>query len=347
MDIKRLPHKVSRMVKRRQALRSGAHALAVLLRVGRTHARPVTQPLALISQIQRSGGSLLSQLFDGHPQVHAHPHEIKIGYPKKNNWPPIKLDERPERWFELLFEETSIRLFEEGYRKERSSKAAFPFIFLPLLQRHIFLDYLAAVPSPRMRDVLDAYMTSYFGAWLNNQNYVGEKRIVTGFTPRLADDPQNVERFFESYPDGRLISVLRDPRNWYPSAFRHNAKIKKDKYGELRTALEQWNTCARAMVRNKARFGDRVRVLRFEDLVQRTEPVMRGLAGFLGIDFDAILLRPTFNRCPIQANTSFGEGATGIVAQTVERHRTLTADEEAVIEEMTAAVYRDAIACCE
>jgi hypothetical protein len=31
------------------------------------HIQPVTVPLALISQIQRSGGSMLSQLFDGHP----------------------------------------------------------------------------------------------------------------------------------------------------------------------------------------------------------------------------------------------------------------------------------------
>ena len=44
---------------------------------------PVNQPLLLISQVQRSGGTLLSQLFDGHPQVHAHPHELKIGYPEK------------------------------------------------------------------------------------------------------------------------------------------------------------------------------------------------------------------------------------------------------------------------
>jgi hypothetical protein len=43
------------------------------------HIRPVTSPLVLISQIQRSGGSLLSQLLDGHPELDAHPHELKIG----------------------------------------------------------------------------------------------------------------------------------------------------------------------------------------------------------------------------------------------------------------------------
>ena len=45
----------------------------------------------LISQVQRSGGTLLSQLFDGHPEVHAHPHELYIGKPKKWDWPPLDL----------------------------------------------------------------------------------------------------------------------------------------------------------------------------------------------------------------------------------------------------------------
>ena len=61
------------------------------------HVQPVTAPLALISQIQRSGGSMLSQLFDGHPEVHAHPHELKIGYPKKYNWPEIIYGGRDKR----------------------------------------------------------------------------------------------------------------------------------------------------------------------------------------------------------------------------------------------------------
>ena len=78
---------------------------------------PVTVPIALISQIQRSGGSFLSQLFDGHPQVHAHPYELKIGYPKKYIWPNLDLSESPQRWFEFLFEDDVIQHFREGYKK--------------------------------------------------------------------------------------------------------------------------------------------------------------------------------------------------------------------------------------
>jgi len=98
------------------------------------HMRPVTTPLALISEIQRSGGSMLSQLFDGHPEVHAHPHELKVGHPKKFIWPQIDLTDRPERWFEILFEDIVVRHFRGGYKKMEKYKDTFLFVFLPSLQ---------------------------------------------------------------------------------------------------------------------------------------------------------------------------------------------------------------------
>jgi len=42
------------------------YAQVSAVRIGRLV--EVREPLVLISQIQRSGGSLLSQLFDGHPE---------------------------------------------------------------------------------------------------------------------------------------------------------------------------------------------------------------------------------------------------------------------------------------
>jgi len=104
--------------------------------------QPVTAPLALISQIQRSGGSMLSQLFDGHPEVHAHPHELKVGYPKKQYWPEINLNDGPERWFVILFEDSVIEHLRYGYKKMAKYEETFLFIFLPSLQHKIFLKYL-------------------------------------------------------------------------------------------------------------------------------------------------------------------------------------------------------------
>ena len=77
---------------------------------------PVREPLVLISQVQRSGGTLLSQLLDGHPEVHAHPGELHIG-PGKSHWPDISFDETPEQWFDRLFERITLEFVDEGYSK--------------------------------------------------------------------------------------------------------------------------------------------------------------------------------------------------------------------------------------
>ena len=304
------------------------------------HMQPVTAPLVLISEIQRSGGSMLSQLFDGHPQVHAHPHELKIGYPKKYIWPTIDLRDGPQRWFEILFEDIVVRHFRHGYKKMEKYQDTFLFVFLPSLQKEIFLKYLDSVATITLRDVFDAYMTSYFGAWINNQNVVEAKKLITAFTPRLSTMPENMEAFFAIYPDGLLISVVRDPKNWFPSASLHQA----DKYGDIHKALTQWNESAQGMLRNKERYRDRVCILRFEDLVERTEAVMRYLAKFLSIQFDDILLTPTFNKTPIKPNTSFKLENPGIISSVLDRYKTLGQAQLQVIDDMSGEIHEKVLA---
>jgi hypothetical protein len=144
-----------------------------------------------------------------------------------------------------------------------------------------------------------------------------------------------MEFFFEIYPDGRLISLVRDPKNWFPSTLRH----VPEKYGDLEGALSQWNESARAELWNKERYGDRVCIIKFEDLVSKTEAVMRYLAEFLGIEFDDILLVPTFNKLPIKAHTSFKVENYGILNSTLSRYKTLTGSELDTIDEMTGEIY--------
>jgi hypothetical protein len=214
-------------------------------------------------------------------------------------------------------------------------KDTFLFIFLPSLQKELFLKYFESIDKINQRDVFDAYMTSYFGAWVNNQNRIGDKKFVTAFTPRLAFMETNMTTFFKIYPEGRLISVVRDAKNWFPSAKRHQL----DKYGDVKKALGQWNESTRSMVRNKKTYGDRVCIITFDDLVQRTESVMRYLAEFLKIRFDDMLLTPTFNKIPIKPNTSFKLEKPGIMISALERYKTLSREELNIIEEMTDDAY--------
>ena len=324
---------------RSKTLREDGSHLRDLYRICLANMTPVIAPIALISQIQRSGGSLLSQLFDGHPAIYAHPDELTIGYPKKYNWPKIDLNGDPEQWFSILFEEGVIKHFKEGYKKGHKSERTYPFIFFSSLQKMIFYQYIQSVESLSVRDIFNAYMTSYFGAWLNYQNNYEQKKIITGFTPRLSMSEENMELFFEVYPDSRLISIIRDPRNWFPSAARHGSK----KYSDLRKAISQWNENALSMLKNKDRYKDRVIIISFEDLIKNTEPVMRSLADFLNIEFDDILLKPTFNKSSIVANTSFRAEKNGIADGTLFRYKTLTRKESEIIDEMTNDIYQKVV----
>jgi hypothetical protein len=305
----------------------------------------VSEPLVLITQIQRSGGTLLSQLFDGHPQCHAHPYELYIGYPKKMDWPELDLRDGPASWFKILFERPVLRAFERGYTKYGrgidDDMEVFPFIFLPSLQKAIFEDCIARSSIQTARNVFDCYMTSYFNAWLDNQNLYGsKKRLVTAFVPRMGMDDANLLRFFETYPDGRLLSIIRDPKSWWVSARKH----KPDVYGDLDQAADLWVASTEAVTAAHRRYGDRVDLLKFEELVTDTEGTMRRVAGRLGLAFHACLLTPTFNGLPIKADSSYQVRGHGVISEPVTRHKAvLTAAEMARIDERTAGVYAEAL----
>jgi len=319
---------------RKEANESNLH-LQDLSRMCLEHIFPVTSPLTLISQIQGCGGSLLSQLFDGHPELHTHTHELMIGYPEKHIWPRIDLRDLPESWFGILFEDIVVEHNRQGYKKGKEDKETFPFIFIPSLQREIFLKHLDSVQFITLRDVFDAYMTSYFGAWLSNQNYNGPKKFVTAYTPRLAMIKENMESFFEVYPDGRLISLVRNPKTWFPFGSTH----WPDSYSDVGRAAGEWNESAQAILWNKERYGDRVCLIKFEDLVSQTEAVMRYLADFLAIEFNDILLVPTFNKFPIKEDTTFKTENHGIVSSLPAEERTLKGQELNIIERMTSETY--------
>jgi hypothetical protein len=319
---------------RKEANESNLH-LRDLRRMCLEHIFPVTSPLTLISQIQGCGGMLLSQLFDGHPELHTHTHELMIGYPEKHIWPRIDLSDGPKRWFEVLFEDIVSEYNKEGYKKKKEDKETFPFVFIPALQKKIFLDYMDSVQSITARDIFNGYLTSYFGAWLSNQNYNGQKKFVTAFSPRLALTRENIESFFEVYPDGRVISLIRDPKDWFPSA----TKRWPDSYTDVGRAASEWNESAQAMLWNKEKYGDCVCLIQFKDLISKTEAVMRFLAAFLTIEFDDILLVPTFNKFPIKEDTAFKTERHGIVSSLPAEERKLTGQELNTIERITSETY--------
>jgi len=310
-----------------------------LIRVCLKHISPVTAPLALISQIENSGGSRLNQLFDGHPEIHCHPQEFLIGYPHPSEWPKFKLTENPQQLFEIFFEEGLCEHLRKGNTRAQIDDSLAYFIFLPHLQKKIFIRYLKSVRPVQQRDVFDAYMTSYFGAWLNYRNLGQPKKIVTAFAPWLTMLEENIAGFFEVYPDGKLVSLVKNPTSWYISACANNPQLTAD----IRRSVSEWQKSIHALRLNKQKYSERVCLIKSEDLLANTEAVMRYLANFLGINYDAILLTPTFNSHPSAGKNVFTEAESDGNAGSSNAAPTLDKNKLKIFEDLTSDDYQSAL----
>lgn len=316
-----------------------------LLRSRRESIVPVREPLVLISQIQRSGGTLLNALLDGHPDFHVHPYELHIGHPSKAEWPALDLSAGPDQWLELLAEPVLRQLFASGYRKKPEMRKienypTLPFTVMPTLIERLFRLLCTDDPPETQRQVIDRYFTAFFNAWIDNQGLREEsKRWVAAFAPRTAWGESRA-RFLSDYPDGRLVILLRDPRAWYASASRFSLR-----YADLDESIDLWKLGATEVAAAKRERPEGTLVVSYEALIREPERVMRALAEWLGILWSPALLLPTFNRLPVRPNTSYELSETGIRDESLERWRE-ELDREVVtkIEERTMDLHAEVLA---
>jgi len=301
----------------------------------------VRAPLILISQVQRSGGTLLGQLLDSHPEVAAYPDELRFGQ-SDDAWPTIGAAHGEEQSFRMLFDLKVAKQMAKGFVKGDRDPVRHRYFVVPRLQHNLFIKLCRATPPKTGRDIFDLFFTSYFNVWLNYRGDLKGKKWIAAFAPRLADNAASVAAFFENYPDGRLIQVIRDPRTWYPSARNHRTTRLKGK--SLEEILERWRVSARSMLNYKRLYGSRVVIVKFEDLVGRTEETMRALTTELAITWDPILLRPTFNGEPVRANSSFNVEDAGVIAAPLERGVLTSDSERKLIEETCVELYEQVAA---
>jgi hypothetical protein len=302
------------------------------------HIVRVDQPLLLISQAQRSGGTLLLRLLDGHPECNVVPFQLR-GLDAAAKRRPKDLDEAWQAFYDLKL----VARYEAGHRQRKHDvlrdEETFPFELQPELQRAIF-DACAGGREPTPRNLFDCYFTSYFNAWLDYVNLrIGEKRWVVGFEPGVAGSLSRRTAIRNVYPDGLVVSIVRDPWSWYASARRWEPR-----WAEREAALDHWCHVAGGTLKWRRQHGKQrrqVRIVTFENLLTETEKTMRRIAGWIGIEFRPELTRPTFNGRPIRANTSFSDVQAEVSTAPLDRARTeLSADDVDYIHGRAGELYR-------
>jgi hypothetical protein len=160
----------------------------------------------------------------------------------------LRLEDGPEVWLESPREKDALTALREGHhrftRESLKTVECFPFLYLPGLASKIFHESVSQTQITSQRDILNCYFTAYFNAWLDNQNlYVGGKKYVVSFTPRLSIYPESIGGFFGDYPDGKFISIVRNPKDWFVSARKHaSGKHTSQIYSSVESAINQWMT---------------------------------------------------------------------------------------------------------
>ena len=269
--------------------------------------------LVMVSQIQRSGGTLMSQLLDGHPDLWVFPGELHLAKPK-DSWPRLRLWLPPAALFRQLVDHRCIEYAKIGYQKAILSNEKLPFDYDVGLHCAAFCRAVERDRPATQRQYLDIYFSTFFRSWLNHHGQGQRPKFFCAFAADFAIPDRTVNGFFADYPDGKLVSVLRHPASWTASALAKTTSRRK--FATAAKAITHWRRSAQALIRNKTARPDNVLLIAFDDLIRRTDDTIRLVTDFIGISFTGSLLVPTFNNQPVQSNSSFS-AVKGYVDKTV------------------------------
>lgn len=162
--------------------------------------------------------------------------------------------------------------------------------------------------------------------------------------PRWGDQTGLVERYadqiFAAYPRASMVHMLRDPRDRYEASLA----LWTHGRGRAGAAAARWRYSARLARRNAARYPDRYRVLRYEDLVRDPEGTVRGVTTFLGLSYEPTMLdmaaAPTYRR-KLAAGVDATPGTPLITADHIGDYRgRIPAGEQAFLERVLGSEMR-------
>ena len=93
---------------------------------------------------------------------------------------------------------------------------------------------------------------------------------------------------YRLFPTARVVLALRDPRDAVLSCFQQRFGMNEAMYQLLRldTATQYYDAVMRLVRLSREKFPLRVHVIRYEDVLADFEGSIRGVVGFLGLDWD-------------------------------------------------------------
>ncbi|MCX6305247.1 MAG: sulfotransferase [Bacteroidetes bacterium] len=225
--------------------------------------KPNMVPIFFIMGRPRSGTTLLSTLFDAHPNVKIPP-EFPIMLPLYQEFRKVK------DWDEEAINSFVAFIFQHNVFIHRTLEN------LKIDRAGFTADLMTLAHKGTIQDFLKKLNEQGFSLFPKQEILrIGDKNPVYSIY---------TERFLKIFPDARFICIIRDYRDNFVS-MRKLSDLKLEA-PILTLQVYRWRYVAKLFLKCKKRYPDRFRVIRYEDLVMNKSEVLADLCQFIGIPFD-------------------------------------------------------------
>jgi hypothetical protein len=222
-------------------------------------------PMFFILGRPRSGTTLLTTLFNAHPNIRIAP-EFPVMLFLYQRFKKVK------QW-----DEATIRSFVDhvfyyskfNIRRVENLKLDKEYIISELLK------YKDAGSVQLFLKSINYYAFSVFNK--KETLWIGDKNPVYSMS---------ANRFRKIFPDAKFICIIRDYRDNYISIKKLAEKEVAVEAPVLSLQVDRWRIFTRLFLDLKRRYPDQYYILRYEDLVTEQEATFRSLCNFLGIAYD-------------------------------------------------------------
>lgn len=249
--------------------------------------------LVMISAGFEHGGNVTHRHLDGHPGLLVYPFESQLGNKNFNDflasvervqyrYPEFPEGLTPEELYEQIMDE-EMKTF---LRKRSGSKFKDVDLVLDEAKRkEEFKVFLGEAPYTRKK-VIEAFFRSTFAAWENYYVKPSDDMVYVGYSPAIGID---ADRMVRDFPDIKILHIVRNPFSAYRDTKRRPFPQPINKY------LITWNIYHSTVEMYAKMYPDNVRIFRYEDLVSDKEGFMRGVAAFIGVEYNDSMLYPSWN----------------------------------------------------